>query len=78
MKGTSVTKYTNDAQMYLEMYPHLKKKWVNQCVLCQREGYKPNLPREHSNIRKYFEPLALNELGECQNCVSNVGDSGNS
>ena len=39
-----MTKYKNEAQLYLEMYPNLKKEWINQCVICQREGYKISLP----------------------------------
>ena len=64
-----MTKYRNEAQMYLEMYPHLRKRWINQCLVCQREGYVPDLPAEHTNIRKLFEPLAINDMGECEVCA---------
>jgi hypothetical protein len=57
------------------MYPRLRK-WINQCVSCGREGYRPDMP-EHIggpeslaalNIRKYFSPLALDDAGRCSMC----------
>lgn len=69
-----MTKYKNEAQLYLEMYPNLKKKWINQCIICQREGYKLSLPENihpgiaAQNIRKYFEPLDIDENGLCDLC----------
>lgn len=61
-------KYKNDAQLYLEMYPNLKKKQINQCIVCQRQGYKPEHPDIHPNIQRYFEPLPINSTGLCEMC----------
>jgi hypothetical protein len=64
-----------DHEQYLRMYPKETGRWMNQCVTCQRKGYKPDLPKTiypdtalASNLRRYFEPLELNELGLCEQC----------
>jgi len=57
------------------MYPELKK-WINQCIICQATGYKPEMPehisREFSmaaqNIKGYFNPIYVNELNICVQC----------
>ncbi len=70
-----MAKHKNDAQLYLEMYPGLAKRWINQCVICQRQGYKPDMPEDiypgvaGKNLRAYFEPLELNECGLCDLCA---------
>jgi hypothetical protein len=67
-----------EGEEYLRMYPQLKK-WINQCSACQDIGYKPELPLELStysgeksaaakNIREFFKPLPLNEIGLCDVC----------
>ena len=62
-------------QEYLQMYPNLRKRWINQCAACQREGCKPELPEDiypgiaAKNLRGYFEPLTLNEHGFCEQCA---------
>lgn len=67
-----------EGEEYLKMYPQLKK-WINQCVACQDIGYKPELPLELStwggetsaaaqNLRKFFKPLQVNEVGLCDMC----------
>jgi len=69
-----MTKYKNEGSLYLEMYPELRK-WINQCVACQREGYKPDMPEDiypgvaAQNIRKYFKELELNKTGLCSVCA---------
>ena len=66
---------------YIKAYPKLKK-WINQCIICGSVGYKPELPEiltsnfgngEYPtfgayNIRRYFQPLAVNEFGICEEC----------
>lgn len=66
---------------YLKVYPQLKK-WINTCIICGSIGYNPELPEvlsrssrmgEHwtaaaQNIRKYFQPLQVNELSICDVC----------
>lgn len=63
-----MTKHKNDAQLYLQMYPKLAKQQVNQCVGCQRQGYKLDHPDLHPNIKKYFDPVALNSDGLFSMC----------
>jgi len=54
-----------------EQFPHLRKKWFGQCLVCQREGYKPDLPAQYAKVRKYFELLVVNDMGECEVCAEN-------
>jgi hypothetical protein len=74
MKLPRITK--NEAQ---NIEWHLRdprtRKWLVQCVVCQRVGYKPNPPekffgREH--LLAYFEPLELDENGVCRQCEAIV------
>jgi|GEM_PF-1376050 len=70
-----MTKYKNEGEMYLQMYPAVSK-WMNECIICHAKGYKPDMPthisREGSvaggNIRQYFNPLAVDELHICAQC----------
>ena len=65
---------SNQGQMYLDSYPELERRWINQCVACQRKGYKPTMPDNiypgfgARNLRSYFAPLDLDELGLCEQC----------
>lgn len=68
-------KYQKDIALYLKSYPDLRK-WINECVVCHIRGYKPEMP-EHigskdsiaaDNIRKYFKPLEVNDMGICLQC----------
>lgn len=66
---------------YLRKYPGLKK-WIRTCICCGSTGYDPDLPEKLTrnwgqgefatlaaqNIRKYFEPLRVNEQGICEIC----------
>ena len=70
-----MTKYKNESDMYLQMYPGLSK-WINECIVCHAKGYKPEMP-EHisrefsvagSNLRKYFKPLVVDEQSICVQC----------
>ncbi len=63
-----------DGEEYLRMYPRLLK-WINVCTACGAKGYKPEMPPNNDpkfsgqNLRRYFKPLALNELGRCEQCA---------
>lgn len=71
----------NDGLNYIKSYPKLKK-WINECIICENVGYKPELPEKLTsnlgngefqtisadNIRNYFQPMAVNELGICEEC----------
>jgi len=64
-------KFQRDADDYLTMYPRALK-WINQCVMCQRKGFKPEMPKdEWPNVARYFRPLALNAEGRCEQCEAN-------
>jgi len=70
-----MTKHKSDAQLYLETYPALQRTWINQCVACQRQGYKPNMPDSihpgmaAQNLRAYFQPMEVDENGLCKLCA---------
>lgn len=66
---------------YIQQYPKLKK-WINTCIFCGKSGYDPGMPHvltkswgqgefetvAAANIRKYFKPMSVNELGVCEDC----------
>ena len=62
-------------QDYIQNYPKFKK-WINECRLCHRVGYSPDMPEhigsEYSYasraIKKLGNPLPLNEDGLCEVC----------
>ena len=67
-----MTTHRDDGLLYLDTYPWLGK-WINQCVACQRLGYRPELPEKHvaaRNLRSYFPELALNDQGLCDQCAA--------
>jgi hypothetical protein len=54
---------------------HRTRKWLVQCVVCQKIGYKHDAPdsffgREH--IIAYFKPLVLNQNGVCEQCQNGI------
>lgn len=63
-----------EGEIYLKSYPELERRWINQCVACQRKGYKPSMPRiiypgyAAQNLRRYFDPLDVDELSLCEQC----------
>lgn len=72
-----MAKHLEDREIYLKQYPETKR-WLNQCIICQSIGYKPELP-EHihpgmmaQNIRKYFSVLYVNELNICEECNHHI------
>ena len=66
----------NEGEAYLAQYPRLRR-WIHQCVACQRVGYRSDLPEQigisvaAQNIRRYFEQLDLDDRGFCEECGSN-------
>ena len=62
-----------DGSEYLTMYPKLRR-WINQCVACQHEGYKPEMPDDiypgvaAHNLRRYFEQMKVDEDSLCEQC----------
>ena len=63
----------SDKDRYLKQYPEINK-WLNQCVICQTQGYKPNLPDKiypgylADNIKLFFNVLEIDEIGICKDC----------
>lgn len=70
-----MTKHKNEGLLYLRGYPQLRK-WINQCVACQRLGYKPEMPQQigvgvaAKNLRRFFPEMGINEAGLCEQCAS--------
>ena len=68
-----MSKHHRSKEIYLKQYPEARK-WLNQCVVCQTIEYKPILPEKihpgmlAENIRTFYNVLALNELGFCDDC----------
>ena len=62
-----------NAVAYLAQYPRLRR-WIRQCVSCQRQGYGTDLPKQigigvaAQNLRRYFSRLELDERGLCEEC----------
>ncbi len=58
-----------------------ERKWLVQCVGCQRVGYRADAPKEFFNRREItnqFQPLQLNSQGlcpECQEAHAHIADS---
>ena len=63
-----------EGEAYLAKYPRLRH-WVCQCGACQQQGYVADLPEQigtgvaAQNIRRYFQPLTLNDQGLCEACA---------
>jgi hypothetical protein len=79
LKGLNLmAKQRNDGMQYLQSYPKLWK-WINQCVVCQRIGHKPELPERiepgvaAQNLRSFFPEFQVNEVGICKHCAANQG-----
>jgi len=64
----------NEKEQYRQQYPQCEK-WLQQCIICQTVGYKPEMPtqvgvgRLSQNIRKLYDKLPLNEFGLCEICA---------
>lgn len=52
------------------------RRWVQACLLCGRQGYKPELPEQiddkgsAAQLRRLFTRLALDESRICENCMA--------
>ena len=72
-------RYSNKASTLLQERPDLSK-WINQCVICQKIGCKPQTPLTNENIKAHgvtspserlrdsYDVLELNENGICEDC----------
>lgn len=67
----------SDKEEYKKQYPSTQK-WLNVCIVCQTEGYKPELPQKiqpgilAENIRKYWYALEVNDIGICCDCAVHI------
>ena len=66
---------------YLKQYPKMAK-WMNICICCGSMGYNPDMSDKITsrdgngeyntvfsrNIKKYFFPLRVNDMGMCDIC----------
>jgi hypothetical protein len=68
-----------DLNQYLKQYPEANR-WLNQCIICQSIGYKPEMPEKihpgylADNLRKMLSPLEVNELRVCSSCANHLSD----
>ena len=66
-----------DKDLYLKEYPEANK-WLNQCIICQSVGYKPEMPEKITpgylaeNIRRFFPELTVNDINVCEQCEQNL------
>lgn len=63
-----------------EIYAKKWQRWINECSLCHRQGYTPELPDwkddaldfplryNYKRIRQHFQCLELDENGFCLVC----------
>ena len=64
---------SGEKEQYRQQYPG-SEKWLQQCLICQTIGYKPEMPEKvgvgflAQNIRMFYPKLLLNELGLCEDC----------
>ena len=63
----------SEKEQYRKQYPQCEK-WLQQCLICQTVGYKPEMPNQigygmlSQNIQKLYNKLVLNEIGLCETC----------
>lgn len=66
-----------NGESYIKLYPKFGK-WINECRVCHVKGYSPDLPEQITvyegslgsrYIKKYFDPLPLNQDGMCEECA---------
>jgi hypothetical protein len=63
----------------LELSPSFAK-WINTCISCGVQGYKPTMSPEYFfagigfyDIQRLFEELRLDEYGLCPQCSAAAG-----
>lgn len=67
----------SSAELYLETYPRLRK-WINQCAVCQRLGYKPEMleqlekPIARKHLMRYFPAMAVDAASLCESCAAHL------
>lgn len=76
-----MAKYKDDGKAYLSMYPQIAKRWINECIGCHVQGYKPDMPEKIDNsgnqgimkynVMRYFKPLPVDDIGMCEQCQQN-------
>ena len=58
-------------EWYRKQYPKVNE-WLNQCIICQMEGYKPELNKIKTNlamnIKSQWDELDVNDLKICKEC----------
>ncbi len=68
---------SRDKDSYLKQYPEAKR-WLNQCIVCQSLGYKPEMPDKITpgylaeNLRSFLPELAVNDLSVCEQCQQHL------
>ena len=68
-------RHNERAERWLEAFPDVRKKYLNQCVVCQEIGYDPakiekaEKPGILKNLKTYFHPLEVNGVGVCTDCA---------
>lgn len=79
MERHNIMDRKNEGLNYLKQYPKMSK-WVNTCICCGSMGYDPDMPEVITsrdgngeyrtvfsrNIRSYFPPLRLDDMGMCE------------
>ena len=74
-----MAKHKDDGKSYLTMYPDVAKRWINECIICHSQGYKPDLPDKiidgseqaimRNNLMRLFRPLSVNDISICEQCA---------
>lgn len=70
----ATTRHNKKATSYIRFMG--LERWINQCIACGRQGYKPDMPDQiypweslhATNIKKYYPPMQVNEYGLCDQC----------
>ena len=71
---TSKQKHSQAKSFLYEQARH--EKYISQCVVCQKIGYNEvklrerNEPGYRQQIQSYYEPIVLDAIGRCEDCVS--------
>lgn len=71
-----------EKEEYRRQHPR-SEKWLQQCIICQTIGYKPDMPKTigigllADNIRKLYIELELNKYQMCNECSRNFDKTNN-
>lgn len=74
----TTNRYKKDASAYIRFMG--LERWINQCVACGRQGYKPHMPNHifpwkslHAfRIKEYYSPMQVYEYGLCNQCIAAI------